>query len=52
MIVPERLFRDLVDIELYNRYKDFLVKSFVDLSRQAKWCPGRDCATAVEYKSD
>ena len=33
MIVPERLFRELIDVDLYNRYKDFLVKSFVDLSK-------------------
>lgn len=49
-IVPERLFRQLVEAEQYERYEDFLLKSFVDLSKQAKWCPGRDCSMAVEYK--
>ena len=50
MIVPERLFAQLLEPQLYQRYKDFLLKSFVDLSKQAKWCPGRDCGQCVEYK--
>ncbi len=48
MIVPERLFRQLLEPEEVNRYMGFLIKSFVDLSKQAKWCPGRDCDMAVE----
>lgn len=51
MIVPERLFQQLCEPASYNRYKEFLSKSFVDLSKQAKWCPGRDCSMAVEYKA-
>lgn len=50
MIVPERLFKELLENDKYNRYHEFLIKSFVDLSKQAKWCPGRDCNMAVEYK--
>ena len=50
MIVPERLFKQLLPEERYQRYRSFLLKSFVDLSTQAKWCPGRDCQMAVEYK--
>lgn len=49
MIVPERLFEQLLERPLYERYKSFFVKSFVDLSDKAKWCPGRDCVMAVEY---
>ena len=49
MIVPERLFEELLDQRLYQRYKKFLINSFVDLSKTAKWCPGRDCTRAVEY---
>ena len=51
MIVPERLFKELCEPQVYERYMNFLHKSFVDLSKQAKWCPGRDCTMAVEYKA-
>ncbi len=50
MIVPERIFHQLLDAEKFARYKDFLAKSFVDLSKSAKWCPGRDCSMACEYR--
>ena len=49
MIVPERLFKQLLDQTLYARYHDFLEQSFVDLSNSMKWCPGTDCSSAVEY---
>lgn len=51
MIVPERLFREHLGPGLLDRYLGFLTKSFVDLSQQSKWCPGRDCTLAVENKS-
>ena len=51
MIVPERLFRKLLEPEQVSRYMSFLLKSFVDLSKQSKWCPRRDCTMAVESKS-
>ena len=50
MIVPSRLFEQLLEPLQFARYQEFLIKSFVDLSKQAKWCPGRDCTMAVEYK--
>mmetsp|Transcript_27279 Transcript_27279/g.36471 ORF Transcript_27279/g.36471 Transcript_27279/m.36471 type:complete len:128 (-) Transcript_27279:896-1279(-) len=48
MIVPERIFVMLLTPDLVNRYRSFLMKSFVELSTKAKWCPGRDCTMAVE----
>ena len=51
MIVPERLFQELLEPALFKRYQNFLMKSFVDLSKSAKWCPGRDCTQAVEYRA-
>lgn len=51
MIVPERLFQQLLEPQTYARYRQFLIKSFVDLSKTAKWCPGRDCTMAVEYRA-
>ena len=50
MIIPSRIFKNLVDEEKYARYEDFLVKSFVDLSYNAKWCPGTDCEMIVANK--
>ena len=33
------------------RFNQFLVKTFVDLSTAAKWCPGQDCDLAYEKQS-
>ena len=48
MIVPQRLFKQLLSVKLYERYRSFLTRSFVDLSKWFKWCPGRDCSRAVQ----
>jgi ariadne-1 len=51
MIVPPRLFKKLLSDEQYTKYKMHLVNSFVDISKQAKFCPGRDCNKIVEQKT-
>ena len=43
MIVSADLFKKLLSEEDYARYEQFLVKSFVDLSYNAKYCPGKGC---------
>jgi len=48
MIVPERIFVELLEPVQLTRYREFFAKSFVELSTRAKWCPGRDCVMAVE----
>ena len=50
LVVPERIFKKLLTKEKFERYKFFVLKSFVDFSKKTKWCPGRNCQMACESK--
>ena len=50
MIVPARIFEQCLQKEQYEKYIRFLCKSFVDLSYNAKWCPGKGCAMICANK--
>ena len=34
----------------FNRYKQFLHESYVEISKSAKWCPGVGCDIVAELK--
>lgn len=48
-IVPEELFKNLLPKKLFDRYKMFIFRSFVDDRSDVKWCPAPDCTCAVSY---
>ena len=50
MIIPPRIFEQLLEGEELKKYHMHLVNSFVDISKQAKWCPGKDCNLVCEQK--
>ena len=43
LIVPPETFRKCLTGQEYERYEQFLLKSYVDLSYNAKHCPGGGC---------
>ncbi|WCJ44262.1 RING/U-box superfamily protein [Euphorbia peplus] len=60
MRCPEPKCRVVVDQDLINslkelpdkfkaKYERFLLRSYVELSRTRKWCPGKGCGNAVEF---
>lgn len=51
LIVNEDMFKELCDEETYLKYKSYYKKSFVEINRQAKWCPSPGCTFMVEYPS-
>lgn len=51
MIVPERLFKDLLDEPAFKKYSYYFKKSFIDINKQTKWCPAPNCKFAAEYPS-
>ncbi len=50
MIVPESVFNTVLTPEEFAKYEEHVMKSFVDLSKTAKWCPGTDCGKISENK--
>jgi len=48
-IVPEKIFKQLLPEDKYKRYMEFLFKSYVEINKHAKWCPGNDCKRVCEY---
>ena len=50
MIVSERVFKQVLEPSDFAKYEEFVLKSFIDLSSTAKWCPGTDCGKVVENK--
>ena len=49
-LVPAIVFEKLLEKELWQKYKRFLISSFVEASYNAKWCPGRGCNMIVANK--
>ena len=52
MILPAWVYKKCLDTTGYERYNFFLQKSFVEISKNAKWCPGRNCNMVCETKFD
>ena len=49
IIVPQELFKVLVPPPSFEKYKRFLLNSFVDNQRDVKWCPASGCTNAAVY---
>ena len=48
--VPETFIRQFCrSIETFEKWKSYMVRSFVDFNRSARWCPQPGCELAVEY---
>mmetsp|Transcript_12686 Transcript_12686/g.19179 ORF Transcript_12686/g.19179 Transcript_12686/m.19179 type:complete len:607 (-) Transcript_12686:35-1855(-) len=45
--VDEEAVRALVPADIFQRYRKFLMHSFVDTNDQVKWCPAAGCGNAV-----
>ena len=52
LIITPAIFKKCLTEEEFGRYEQFLLKSFVDLSYNAKYCPGNDCKYIVANKTD
>jgi len=52
LILPDAIWRRALSFEKFKRYQDFLFKSFVEISKRAKWCPGKGCNMVVELKDN
>eukprot|EP01006_Ploeotia_vitrea_P041072 TRINITY_DN66483_c5_g1_i1.p1 TRINITY_DN66483_c5_g1~~TRINITY_DN66483_c5_g1_i1.p1 ORF type:complete len:663 (-),score=307.20 TRINITY_DN66483_c5_g1_i1:1279-3069(-) len=49
-MIPDSMFaRFIKDQKLLDKYKDWLLDSFVEGQRKIKWCPRPKCNKAVEY---
>lgn len=42
-IVPDIIFKHLIDPKLYEKYEKYCYESYVNLTKLAKWCPGKTC---------
>lgn len=49
-LVPEWMVEALVSEQWWNKYSQFLAKSFVDGSNQVRWCPAPNCGKAIVEK--
>lgn len=48
MVVPEYIFKELLDKNMYDKYRQFLFQAYVETNKNAKWCTGKSC-TRVAY---
>mmetsp|Transcript_21929 Transcript_21929/g.40003 ORF Transcript_21929/g.40003 Transcript_21929/m.40003 type:complete len:539 (-) Transcript_21929:2760-4376(-) len=49
LIVGEDLFKTLLPPALYTKYKNYIIRSYVERRSVVKWCPAPGCEYAVEY---
>ena len=49
LIVPDDFYKELVNRKDHSRFKEFVVKSYVEFNPSIKWCPGPDCQYAASY---
>ena len=49
-IVSERIFKQVLTKLDFDKYLKFVMESFVTLSKNAKWCPGKGCGKVCESK--
>lgn len=47
LLVDEHAVKQLVSVEIYERYQSFLLRSFVEANDAVKWCPAPKCGRAV-----
>ncbi len=53
MIVPQCLFKYLLNSKLYQKFKDYKRKSYIGSNRDThKFCPGIDCDKVIIKKSN
>eukprot|EP00906_Rhabdomonas_costata_P024337 RCo035000 len=46
-VCDEAMFQELLDEELFSRYRKFVIRTYVEDNPHITWCPGRDCGMAV-----
>jgi len=46
-LVPENLFKRLLTVENARKYERYMLNSFVDISKNMRWCPAPNCDKAV-----
>ncbi|XP_074352346.1 putative E3 ubiquitin-protein ligase ARI8 [Apium graveolens] len=49
-VIGQDMVNLLVSCEIWNKYKKFYYRSYVELNKMRKWCPARDCGFAIEYE--
>jgi ariadne-1 len=49
LIVGEDMFKALLTPSLFNKYRNFVIRSYVERRTFVKWCPSPGCEFAVEY---
>lgn len=49
-IVHEEAFKKCASPEKYARYKEFLLRSFVEDNPRVKWCPAPDCGNCIRVE--
>ncbi|KAH7422122.1 hypothetical protein KP509_13G091700 [Ceratopteris richardii] len=47
--VSEELISSLVSEEDKSKYRHYIIRSYIDANRRAKWCPAPGCEFAIEY---
>jgi hypothetical protein len=47
--LPESLVRSFAPPHCYQKFCDFMLRSFVEINRSCRWCPNAGCEMAVEY---
>ena len=47
--VPQSKITELSEAGVSEKWNNYMVKSFVDHNRSAKWCPQPGCKYAIEY---
>jgi hypothetical protein len=52
LVVPESIWRKALidDHDKFERFRQFVFTSYVEISKSAKWCPGTSCDMVVELK--
>jgi ariadne-1 len=49
ILVPQELFEELLPQKVLDKYKMFVIRSYVDKRTDVKWCPAPDCTSAACY---
>ena len=47
--LPESLVRRIAPEKCFEKFSSFMLRSFVDINRSCRWCPGAGCDMVVEY---
>lgn len=46
-IVPPSAFRKLVPLEVFEKYRMYCIRNFIDTSKTMRWCPAAGCEKVV-----